>query len=179
MPFLKTQDDRLEAQEAALKHLRHKNSIMETSVLGIMETLESSSNLFNESQSVLSASTEATPASTAQHLLCLHESLRQEVSRVSNAISEVDTKASMMVMNESLRVKEDFARNNAAIGGMRMQLHWLMAAKLQEQQRVATVRARASEDGLGMGTSSAAADELRSHAGIRRLSDSTRQETKL
>jgi len=118
--------------------------------------------------------------STSHHLLCLHESLREEVNRVSVTVSEIDARASMMVMSESLRAKEDFAYTNAAIGGMRAQLHWLVNARLQDQQRVAMVRAQTSGDGLGSGSSSAAANVGESSAvPIRRLSDSARQETKL
>lgn len=38
-------------------------------------------------------------------------------------------------MNESLRVKEDFSHLNAIVGAMRIQLHWLMTTRLQNQQR--------------------------------------------
>ena len=178
-PFLKAQNARLEAQEAALKHLRHKNSILETSLSGIKEALSPSESP-DDAVSLLTTSPSDPFDSTAHHLLCLHESLREEVSRVSRAVSEVDAKASMTVMNESLRVKEDFAQANAAIGGMRMQLHWLVSARLQEQQRIAMVRARISQEGLQTGSSSAAAGVGEgSTRPIRRLSDLTRQETKL
>ena len=180
MPFLKMQNARLEAQEAALKHLCHKNSILETSLSGIQEALNPSGSSVDADQSLVATSSSDPFDSTAHHLLCLHESLREEVSRVSRAVSEVDTKASMMIMNENLRVKEDFAQANAAIGGMRMQLHWLVSARLQDQQRMAMVRARASQEGLGIGSPSTVAGAREGSAGpMRRLSDSTRQETKL
>lgn len=180
VPLLKMQNYRLDAHEAALKHLRHKNSILEISFSAIQETLSPSANLVDAPSSSSTASDTGPFDSTAHHLLCLHESLREEVSRVSAAVSEVDAKASMMVMNESLRVKEDFSHTNAAIGGMRMQLHWLMSARLQTQQRVAMVRAQSSGEALGVGTSSVAIGSSEGSAlPVRRLSDSTRQETKL
>ena len=180
MPFLKKQNDRLEAHEAALNHLRHKNSILETSFSTIQDTLNPPVNLVDASSSSATTADPGPFDSTAHHLLCLHESLREEVSRVSAAVSEVDAKASMMIMNESLRVKDDFAHTNAAIGGMRMQLHWLTSARLQNQQRAAMVRTQSSGEELGVSPSPTASNSGEgSSMPIRRLSDSTRQETKL
>ena len=178
VPFLRTQNDRIEAHEAALKHLRHKNSILETSFSSIQETLSPSANLVDAPVSSAASSDTGPFDSTAHHLLCLHESLREEVNRMSAAVSEVDAKASMMVMNESLRTKEELSHTNAAIGSMRMQLHWLMSARLQNQQRVAMVRAQGSGEDLGSSPDaggSGGSVELP----VRRLSDSTRQDTKL
>lgn len=180
VPFLMMQNDRLEAHEADLKHLRHKNSILETSFSTIQETFSPAANLIVASSSSATGSDTGPFDSTAHHLLCLHESLREEVNRVSAAVSEVDAKASMMVLNESLRVKEDLSHTNAAIGSMRMQLHWLMSARLQNQQRVAMVRAQSLGESLGTGTSSAQAGPSEGVAlPVRKLSDSTRQDPKL
>lgn len=182
VPFLKLQNERLEAHEATLKHLRHKNSILESSFSTIQESLGPAANLIDAPSSSVTASDAGPFDSTAHHLLCLHESLREEVNRVSAAVSEIDAKASMMVMNESLRVKEDLSHTNAAIGSMRMQLHWLMSARLQSQQRVAMVRAQSSGESLGGGTSSAPAQSSSSEGvalPARRLSDTTRQDPKL
>jgi len=180
MPFLKTQNERLEAHETALKHLRHKNSILETSFSSIQDTLSPSINLIDTSLNEAKPSDTGPFDSTAHHLLCLHESLREEVSRVSAAVSEFDAKASMMVMNERLRAKEDLAHTDAAIGGMRMQLHWLMSARLQNQQRVATISTQSSGENLAICNPSASVGRSDgSTMPVRRLSDSTRQETKL
>ncbi|KAL2058337.1 hypothetical protein ABVK25_001063 [Lepraria finkii] len=178
VPFLRMQNERLEAHEAALKHLRHRNSILETSFSTIQETLSPSTNLIDSPSSSAAGSDTGPFDSTAHHLLCLHESLREEVNRVSAAVSEVDAKASMMVMNESLRIKEDLSHANAAIGNMRMQLHWLMSARLQNQQRVAMIRAQSSGDGLGSSTDAGGSNRS-VELPVRRLSDSTRQDTKL
>ncbi|KAI9836372.1 MAG: hypothetical protein M1819_001401 [Sarea resinae] len=78
------------------------------------------------------------------HLLSLYENLREEVDRVSAAVSELDAKSSVMLMNESLRTKEDMAHTNAALNSMRMQLHWLMSARLQTQPRTAAAAAAAA-----------------------------------
>ena len=179
VPFLQKQNERLGAHEAALKRIRHRNSILETSFSSFQETLSPSADLVGAPSSSSLASDTSPFDSTAHHLLCLHESLREEVSRVSAALSELDARTTMTVMNESMRVKEDISHMNAAIGGMRLQLHWLVSARLQNQQRVAMVRNQ-TEGALDAGASST---PERPSGGfdltIRRLSDSTRQETKL
>lgn len=179
VPVLEKQNERLGAHEAALKSLRHRNSILETSFSSIQDTLGPSADDTAAPSSSASASDAGPFDSTAHHLLCLHESLRDEVSRVSAALAELDARTTMTVMNESLRNKEDVSHMNAAIGGMRLQLHWLVSARLQNQQRVAMVR-NETERALDAGASS------RPHgptggveSSVRRLSDSTRQETKL
>lgn len=179
VPFLQKQNERLGAHEIALKRLRHRNSILETSFSSFQETLSPSADLANAPSSSASASDTGPFDSTAHHLLCLQESLREEVSRVSAALSELDARTTMTVMNESLRVKEDMSHMNAAIGGMRLQLHWLVSARLQNQQRVATVRSQTG-GALDAGASSTSEGPSRGvELPIRRLSDSTRQETKL
>lgn len=179
MPFLKLQRDRLAAHETALNHLRHKNSILETSFSTIQETLNGPSNFSetNPSRPTPSPEDNSPFDSTAHHLLCMHESLREEIGRVSAAVSELDAKTSMMVINESLRTKEELAHTNAAVGGMRMHLHWLINARLQNQQRGGMMRAGEPQLGVGASGAGGMAGELGPSA--RRLSDSTRQDTKL
>ena len=134
VPFLQKQNERLGAHEAALKSLRHRNSILETSFSNFQETLSptadhvdaplSSASASSASASSASASDTGPFDSTVHHLFCLQESLREEVSRVSAALSELDARTTMTVVNESMRVKEDISHMNAAIRGMRVQLHF-------------------------------------------------------
>ena len=177
VPFLQRQNERLGAHEAALKRLRHRNSILETAFSRFQETLSPSADIVDAPSSSTSAFDAGPFDSTAHHLLCLQESLREEVSRLSAALSELDARTTMTVMNESLRVKDDILQMNAAIVGLRLQLH---RARVQNQQRVAVVKTQtggvvdasaSSKPGQGPG-----ADV---DLPIRRLSDSTRQETKL
>lgn len=193
-PFLELQNDRLSAHEAALKHLRHKNSLLETSLHSIQECLKAPTGLFESSAENNAQENDLDNPpfdSTAHHLLCLHESLREEVARVAAAVSELDARASMTVMNESLRVKEEMAHTNAAIGAMRMQLHWLLSARLQtnqqnqqqqQQQRVAVIRDQGQEggasDGVG-GTSGLGGGASELGPLTRQSSDTMRQDTKL
>ncbi|KAH7114382.1 hypothetical protein B0J11DRAFT_135317 [Dendryphion nanum] len=126
--------------------------------------------------------------SQAHHLLTLHESLRDEVTRIANALTDVEGRTSLMIMNESQRAKEDMLHTNAAINSMRMQLHWLMSATLQQRtanstgnsttRTGASTSASASASGSGtQGASSRASATL--HTPLRRLSDTLRQDTKL
>ena len=180
VPFLKMQNERLEAHEAALKHLRHKNSILETSFSTIQETLNPSNNLIDLPSSSTTGSDTGPFDSTAHHLLSLHESLREEVNRVSAAVEQLDAKASMMIMNANLTIKEDLSHTNAAITGMRMQLHWLISARLQNQQRVGVVGTQRSGEGLGSTSGNNTAGPSGSvELPVRRLSDSNRQDPKL
>ena len=180
VPFLKMQNERLEAHEAALKHLRHKNSILETSFSTIQETLNPSNNLIDLPSSSTTGSDTGPFDSTAHHLLSLHESLREEVNRVSAAVEHLDAKTCMMIMNANLTIKEDLAQTNAAVAGMRMQLHWLISARLQNQQRVGVVGAQRSGNGLRSTSGNTTAGPSGSvELPVRRLSDSNRQDPKL
>ena len=190
VPFLETQRARLEEHEAALKYLKHKNSLYEDCLTNVQEALGES---LLEAPPLASRS--APFDSTASHLLNLHESLRKEVERVANAVSDLDAKTDMGFLNHSLRVKEDLAHTNAVMGNMRMQLQWLMSSRLQTQQRAATlIRAQTGEAGPSVlspagnagnvtGTRTHATPTTGSGEGgmqpVRRLSDTTRQETKL
>lgn len=182
-PFLEKQSKLLEEHEAALKHLQHKNSILETSFQTIQETLSPNSNLVDSPLPTTPTAAGGPFDSTAHHLLSLHESLREEVSRVSAAVSELDAKASMMVMNESLRLKDELSHANAAIGGLRHQLQWLVSARVQNEQRMAMARVQASNHGpppaVAAGNSSQGSEASSSRQPVRANSDSTRQETKL
>ena len=181
VPFLLRQNERLDAHEAALKSLRLRNSILETSFSSFQKTLGFSADIVDAPSSSASPPDASPFDSTVQHLLCLQESLREEVSRVSAAVAELDARTTMTVMNESLRVKEDISHMNAAIGGMRLQLHRLVSARRQSQQRVATMMNQNQIGGaLNPGASSAPQGPSGAYElPIRRLSDSTRQEPKL
>lgn len=179
IPFLQKQNERLSAHEAALKSLRLRNSILETSFSSFQETLGPSADIVDARPSSASASDAGSFDSTAHHLLCLQESLREEVSGVSAALSELDARTTMTVMNESLRVKEDISHMNAAIGGMRLQLHRLVSARQQNQQRVVMTRNQ-TQEALDTGaTSTPESPSGGLEKPVRRLSDSTRQVTKL
>ncbi|KAL8699785.1 MAG: hypothetical protein Q9201_005805 [Fulgogasparrea decipioides] len=177
-PFLKSQNEQLEAHRKALDHLTAKNNILETGLFNVTQTLETE---MGPSDAVVpptvGLSTQASD-STIHHLLYVQESLRRDVERVSIELTHLDAKASMMILNESLRVKDEMAHTNAAVNGMRTQLHYLTVAN---QQRTLPTRSQPASEGGRLGTSvrtSESSGSLNPRL-VRRLSDSTRQETKL
>ncbi|KAL8832305.1 MAG: hypothetical protein Q9191_000359 [Dirinaria sp. TL-2023a] len=174
VPFLKSQTEMLDSHEAALKLLQRKNSILETSFRSIQDTLTPNITLVESPASVAPTSADGPFDSTAHHLLCLHESLREEISRVAATVSELDAKTSMTFMNESLRLKEDMSHTNSAISAMRLQLQWLVSARLQNQQRMAMMKTqRGSSDEDSPGPSVACSQPGR------KINELARQETKL
>jgi hypothetical protein len=125
-----------------------------------------------------SAQTQPPFDSQVHHLLTLHDSLREEVSRISNAMTELEGRSSMMVFNESTRVKEEMLRTNTAINSMRMQLHWLMSSHLYNRNSVGTSSARTSGSTTATTSGSNVTQGASSRPGpsgtlqpIRRLSD--------
>lgn len=151
LPTLLSMSRRMKNQDAALKVLQRRNDELETGFLALQTILGdppmSSASAAGDIGSAHAQSHAVQPVpststtseyppfdSATHHLLSLHESLREELDRVSGAVSQLDARSSMMVMNESLRVKEEMAHTNAVIGSMRMQLQWLMSARLQAQR---------------------------------------------
>lgn len=135
-------------------------------------------------------STSAQPPFDSQvhHLLTLHDSLREEVSRISNAMTELEGRTNMMVFNESQRVKEDMLRTNAVISNMRMHMQWLMSSHLHNRSNSVGSSTGRSAGGAGAGASGTSVPQGSSarpgpsggfQMPFRRLSDTTRQDTKL
>lgn len=89
--------------------------------------------------------------STAAHLLSLHESLRQEVARVSAAVSDLDARTDTTFLNTSLRAKEEMAHRDAVIERTRVQVQWLVSYGLQQRQQRASILAGGGEGGEGSG----------------------------
>lgn len=131
---------------------------------------------------------DSTPAqppfdSQVHHLLTLHDSLREEVTRIANTLTEVEGRTSMMVYNESQRSKDELLHANAAINSMRMQVHWLMSAHLHKRSTSAssttTRTASVGSSSAPQGTSTRSGPSGTLQGPFRRLSDSNRQDTKL
>lgn len=72
--------------------------------------------------------------SPLHHLLSMHESLRDEMGRISSALSELDGRHSMQILNENLRIREEISYIGAQVGGLQRQVHWLTSSQLQRQQ---------------------------------------------
>lgn len=194
-PYLEAQNSRLDSLELTVRHLRQRNEIFEDGFANIRSTLADpsySSLLSSPSSRNRQSHTDDpqdradTPTSTSNsnstqttYLLALHESLRDEVAQLSHAITDLDARASMAIMNECLRIKEDMAHTNAAMNSVRMQVQWLMNPRLHGRA-VRTDTSTAAANGSGPSTSaSASTAALPGSLRPRRVSDSGREGTKL
>lgn len=184
---------RIDDQQSSLQILRRKNCIYEDGLLSMRNLMlnaspavtasppgQGSGGSSSTAMALQPPSEEPPFESATHHLLSLHESLREEVDRVSTAVADLDARSSMMILNESLRLKEDMAHTNAAITSMRAHLQWLMSARLQQVQ---PRNPNAPGSPSMVGTVSAEVGSLSTVVGlgqpIRRLSDLSRQDTKL
>jgi len=214
-PYIEAQNSRIDSLDMTIRQLKQRNEILEDGISNIRSTLmdmartisndrEIRGNLqtgdgrdqsrsrsreqTNPSDSVEDRSSNFYASNTTTYLLSLHESLREEVSQLSLAVSDLDARASMAIMNESLRIKEDMAHTNAAVNSMRMQVHWLMNPRLHQGRgggmdgsSVAAAARGAvlkSQNGVNTAVGAGAGPSLSPVPG-RRLSDSSREGTKL
>jgi hypothetical protein len=79
--------------------------------------------------------------SPLHHLLSMHENLREEMTRISTALQELDGRHSMQILNENLRNREEIAYLGGQVAGMNRQVHWLTSSQLQRQQGGSSSRA--------------------------------------
>lgn len=175
LPTLRSLTSQVQQQEQALGILRRRTGILEDGLLDMQDILARSESSVHATAS-LAAADHYDPTSTGSadpvthHLLSLHESLRTEVDRITTAISEVDGRSNMMIMNESLRMKEESAHQNAAIAALQMQVRYLLNSRLQTQR----TQTAPTMPQVVAGSVTAAIGQP-----IRRLSDSSRQDVKL
>ena len=95
-------------------------------------------------------------ASPLHHLLSMHESLRDEMSRIQTSLQEVDGRHQMQTLNENLRTREEIAFFTAQVAGLSRQVHWLTSAQLQRQSgRSGTPGNDAGPSSVGSAISSA------------------------
>ncbi|KAF7168315.1 hypothetical protein CNMCM5623_001336 [Aspergillus felis] len=206
-PYFEAQNARLDSLELTIRHLQQRNEIFEDGIANIRSTLldashalpghtaetrlsssgqsgSSGSPRLSDSQSHADHSSAiSSNAATTTYLLALHESLREEVGQLSHAITDLDARASMAIMNECLRIKEDMAHTNAAVSSIRMQIQWLMNPRLHQGHRTIGVRGNNGSNSndesrtgqLGPSTSGPSSGSL----SPRRPSDSGREGTKL
>lgn len=198
--------------ESTIKQLQQRNEVLEDGIASIRSSLQtsrapsviqtprtSSETLAEEIMSpsitefptgsaTRPESSTANNSNTTTYLLSIHESLREEVSQLSTALSDLDVRASMSIMNENLRLREDMAHISAGLNTVRMQVHMLINSRLQQgQQRTVGTRptqttGNGGMNGLDMPGPSSSAGQSRIASDLierpRRLSDS-REGTKL
>ncbi|KAJ5636407.1 Zinc finger RING-type [Penicillium longicatenatum] len=151
-PYFEAQNTRLNSLELTMRHLQQRNEIFEDGMANIRTTLVESSRLDDRNSSSIADDTEESAdrssnvfsSNATTYLLSLHESLREEVSQMSHALTDLDARASMTIMNECLRIKEDMAHTNAAVNSVRMQVQWLMNPRLHNGTRAGGVRPNAN-----------------------------------
>lgn len=144
-PYLEAQTTRLNSLELTTRHLQQRNEIYEDGLASIRSSLNESSRASDsnrqggQSTNNTEDSTDSTSNATT-YLLSVHESLREEVNQMSHALTDLDARASMTIMNECMRIKEDMAHTNAALSSVRMQVQWLMNPRLHNGARSGGVR---------------------------------------
>ena len=97
-------------------------------------------------------------ASPLHHLLSMHESLRDELSRVASGLAELDGRHSMQNLNENLRTREEISYIGAQVAGLQRQVHWLTSAQLQRSATPGASRdggGRIADAGAGAGVEAA------------------------
>ncbi|KAJ5279162.1 hypothetical protein N7478_004534 [Penicillium angulare] len=138
-PYLEAQNTRLNSLELTTRHLQQRNEIYEDGLANIRSTLVESSRIDTrrndtasgaDAEEMADRSSNVFSSNATTYLLSLHESLREEVNQMSHALTDLDARASMSIMNECLRIKEDIAHTNAAVNSVRMQVQWLMNPRL-------------------------------------------------
>jgi hypothetical protein len=196
-PYFEAQNTRLNSLELSVRHLQQRNEIFEDGIANIRSTLGESARIAASAHSGGQTGREQQPAradfnsddpadiaasifssNATTYLLSLHESLREEVSQLSHAITDLDARASMAIMNECMRIKEDIAHTNAAVNSVRMQVQWLINPRLHQGMRGAVRTNTANEETTAAGPSQSSAQSL-DHLRPRRSSDSGREGTKL
>lgn len=190
-PYFEAQNTRINSLELTMRHLNQRNEIFEDGISNIRTTLTDSSRIRNgrsEVTSPVSADESLDGSNATTYLLAVHESLREEVHQISHALTDLDARASMSIMNECLRIKEDMAHTNAALNSVRMQVQWLMNPRLHNGTHTRGLRANGTSadnenrsqitQASGPGPSNAAGPSL-VPLRPRRPSDSGREGTKL
>ncbi|KAF5014628.1 hypothetical protein F66182_14318 [Fusarium sp. NRRL 66182] len=199
-PYLEVQNSRIDSLDMTIRQLRQRNEILEDGIANIRSTLMDSARFMPESRNqrhfsgdeVAQDQSQSGPGETEDtdrssqlssstamtYLLSLHESLREEVSQLSHAMTDLDARASMAILNESMRVNEDLAHTSAAINTIRMQMHWLLNPRLQQGHRLGAAGAAGDSN---PGPSRPAPGPGPGYNGLtpRRLSDGGREGTKL
>jgi hypothetical protein len=211
-PHFREQQARIERSEARMEPLARKIGILEdgfSNITNMLYPANSNDASFpvtdpldpNNTDGVgptppassqpVTPGTDSTPVqppfdSQVHHLLTLHDSLREEVSRISNAMADLEGRANMLVFGESQRVKEEMLRTNAVISNMRMHIQWLMSSHLRSTavgsssaRTAGRTSATTSGSSVTQGNSARPGPSGSFQMPFRRLSDSNRQDTKL
>lgn len=131
-PFNSTDPDTSSADETHIPFLPRSNSFL--SIADSTSHLSASDppNLpLDSSSAPVSTPLGAPYTSPLHHLLSMHENLREEFSRLTAALAELDGRHSMQTLNENLRTRDEITYIGAQVAGLSRQVHWLTSAQLQ------------------------------------------------
>ncbi|KAF3287720.1 hypothetical protein TWF970_007428 [Orbilia oligospora] len=167
-PILQLHTERIETLELENKAVRQKLDLLvpprplPTQMSG---TNSSTTNDYNSAGRDMTSEMQ----DYTYHLYSEYEQLRSDVERLNAQIRELDVKQDMARFNEGLRYNDEMAGVRAAINGLRMQLHWLVASR----RETGTGGAGSAAGPRSIGGSSVGGD------GRRMSVDSARQVVKL
>ncbi|EPS35913.1 hypothetical protein H072_10617 [Dactylellina haptotyla CBS 200.50] len=171
-PILQLHTERITTLELENKTIRQKLELL-IPPRPLPTPSSSSSNPQDSSTNTGSSSTTRDMTSEMQdytyHLYSEYEQLRSDVERLNAQIRELDVKQDMARINEGLRYNDEMTGMRAAINGLRMQLHWLVASR-RDAPTPNSGGAGGAANRVGAGSST--------NDG-RRMSDSARQIVKL
>lgn len=91
-----------------------------------------------------------------QYFLSLFETMESKVERLSSALQEVEGRHSMMLINETLQIKDQLTEIRSTLGVLGMHVRWLMNFRLQELGKVGPAAAAGAGASPGMAAGSMA-----------------------
>ncbi|KAF2761881.1 hypothetical protein EJ05DRAFT_535202 [Pseudovirgaria hyperparasitica] len=174
-PHFAAQNAKIEEQGKAQKLMNRKINILEGSMSALQDMLTPGN--VPSSLSDMNDLTGAPFDSGIHHVLSVNETLREEVDRTTSALAELDGRLTMTVLNEQSRTRDELLHINHAIGSMRVQLQWLISARIQAQGRVSGSSVPSASGPSG--SASAGSSSGVNLQPVRRLSDPNRQDPKL
>jgi hypothetical protein len=143
-PYLQAQTSRIDVQETKIKHLEQQNSVYRAcfsvleDILGCDLLAESSSTDTNyRPRTGDAAQTSVTNgAHIIAHIDSLREELQEQYEQVTRGIADLEARQNTMVLNETLRQREEVAQFSATLTNMRVQINWLLNTRQHIQSPV-------------------------------------------
>ena len=141
-PHLVAQRTRFESYESTLERMQRQNNIYKEFMVTVERVLARRAPSpvpgvppYHGLSQPTHPHSEQGSHQPANHLLALHQSLREDVARVRNAVTEIDARASTISINDNLRHAEEMSRLNATIVNLRTQVQWLITSQRQRNEQ--------------------------------------------
>ncbi|KAJ2893823.1 hypothetical protein MKZ38_008205 [Zalerion maritima] len=111
-----------------------------------------------------------------QYLLALYESAESKMDNLQKSLNDLEGRQTVMLLNETMPIKEQLAEMRSNIGAQGMHVRWLMNLRIQERARNAAASAMSGMGGGMSGLGSDSHGDPEDGRGFgRRLSDSLRE----